>query len=93
VAILPVPVVCEKTIEYPKPNPRESNHVRAPGLDYFDRYEPFFSKVERNTSAMLPGRYQLFVYEDRSGWPTPECPLRTPSPGKKHLDVVPVCYT
>jgi SAM-dependent methyltransferase len=30
IAILPVPLVAEKTIEYPESNPNEGNHVRAP---------------------------------------------------------------
>jgi SAM-dependent methyltransferase len=92
IAVLPVPLVCERTVEYPEPNPNETNHVRAPGLDYLDRYEHVFARVERFTSESFPARYQLFVYEDRSQWPTPECPLRPPMPGEKHIDVTPVCY-
>ena len=92
IAVLPVPLVAEKTIEYSKPNPHESNHVRAPGFDYFDRYEQFFSHIEKLSSDKLPSVYQLFIYEDRSHWPTKECPLRPPMKGEKHLDVVPVCY-
>jgi SAM-dependent methyltransferase len=91
-AILPVPVVCEKTIEYKEPNPHEACHMRAPGLDYFDKYRPHFAKVEVRTSAEWPEEYQLFIYEDRSVWPTLECPLRPPMPGKRHIDFVPVCY-
>ena len=89
-AILPVPLVARETIEYPEPNPFEAYHVRAPGLDYFDRYEKHFSRVERIDSESLPDMYQPFVYEDRSRWPTPECPLRQPMPGERHVDVVPV---
>ncbi len=92
VAILPVPVVCEKTIEYPQPNPDEAYHVRAPGFDYFDRYGEYFSRVALHTSDSFPERYQLFIYEDRSAWPTLECPLRPPMPGERHADVVPICY-
>jgi len=92
IAILPVPIIGEKTIEYPEPNPNESYHVRAPGMDYFDRYERHFSKVERRNSDSLPNKYQLFVYENRSQWPTKECPLRPAMQGEKHSDIVPVCY-
>lgn len=92
IAILPVPVVAEKTIEYPEPNPHEANHVRAPGLDYYERYVPFFSKIERFTSDSLPEKYQLYEYEDRSRWPTAECPLRPAQEGERHKDIVPVCY-
>lgn len=92
VAILPVPVVCANTIEYPEANPREAGHVRAPGLDYFERYREYFSRVEIHSSEEYPEKYQLFIYEDRSNWPTKECPLRPPMQGKRHLDLVPICY-
>jgi SAM-dependent methyltransferase len=92
IAILPVPIVCEKTIEYPEPNPLEAGHVRAPGPDYFERYRDYFGKVSVSSSADYPERYQLFVYEDRTCWPTKECPLRPPMPGERHSDFVPVCY-
>ena len=92
IAILPVPVVSEKTIEYPEPNPFDHNHVRAPGLDYFDRFVPFFSNIEQFSSSSLPEKYQLYVYEDRSKWPTAECPLRPAQKGGRHDDIVPVCY-
>lgn len=92
IAILPVPVVAERTIEYPQPNPYEADHVRAPGFDYFDRYTPWFSKVKKYTSNCLPAKYQLFLYEDRSMWPTTEIPLRPVMQGEKHIDIIPVCY-
>ena len=92
IAILPVPLVSKKTIEYPEPNPNETYHVRAPGMDYFARYEQHFARVEKFASDSLPGKYQLFVYEDRSKWPTEEFPLRPAMQGEKHIDVVPVCY-
>jgi len=91
-AILPLPLVCEKTIEYSEPNPHETFHVRAPGFDYFDRYDRYFSKVDKISSDSLPSRYQLFIYENRSQWPTEECPLRPSMQGEKHIDIVPVCY-
>ena len=91
-AILPVPIVADKTVEYPEPNPYESNHVRAPGLDYFDRYRLIFAKVDLFGSDAFPTRYQLYIYEDRSGYPTARSPLRPSMPGKKHIDIVPVCY-
>jgi SAM-dependent methyltransferase len=92
IAILPVPIVAEYTVEYPAPNPHESDHVRAPGFDYFERYRAHFSWVELIDSNQVPARYQTFVHEDRSRWPTSECPLRPPMAGKKHRDVVPICY-
>lgn len=92
VALLPVPIVAERTVEYPAPNPNESGHVRAPGYDYFERYERHFARVELVDSRSFPPEFQLFVYEDRSGYPTKECPLRPPMAGERHHDVVPVCY-
>jgi len=92
IAILPVPVVCDKTIEYPEANPHEAGHVRAPGLDYYEKYKLYFNKVEIHASGSLPAKYQLFTYEDRSVWPTANCPLRPPMQGEKHSDFVPVCY-
>jgi SAM-dependent methyltransferase len=92
IAVLPVPIVCDKTIEYPGANPYEAGHVRAPGPDYFDRYKEYFGKVEVYGSDSFPQKYQIFVYEDRSRWPIPEWPLRTPMEGTKHADFVPVCY-
>lgn len=92
VAILPVPIVCEKTIEYPEANPNEAGHVRAPGLDYYERYKQYFSEVVVRASDSYPEKYQLFIYEDRTAWPTKECPLRPPMQGKRHLDFVPICF-
>lgn len=91
-AILPVPIVCEKTIEYPHANPQEAGHVRAPGMDYPERYSKYFSRVDVHDSAAYSREFQVFIYEDRSRWPTSECPLRPPMQGEKHRDLVPVCY-
>lgn len=92
IAILPVPIVAETTVEYPEPNPHETYHVRAPGTDYFERYERHFSRVEKFASDSLPEKYQLFIFEDRRHWPTKECPLRPAMQGERHVDIVPVCY-
>ena len=91
-AVLPVPVVAEKTIEYPEANPHEAYHMRAPGLDYPEKFKPFFSRVETRTSESLPEKFQPFIYEDRTVWPTRECPLRPPMKGLRHIDVVPLCH-
>lgn len=92
IAVLPVPVICEQTVEYPEPNPYEDCHVRAPGKDYFDRYNDYFDRVKQYSSEQLPEKYQLFMYEDRSQWPTEKCPLRPAMAGEKHSGIVPVCY-
>jgi SAM-dependent methyltransferase len=92
IAVLPVPLVVEKTVEYSEPNPKETYHVRAPGYDYYDRYSQHFSKIEKYSSDSMPRKYQVFIYEDRTQWPTKECPLRSSMQGEKHIDIVPVCY-
>jgi SAM-dependent methyltransferase len=91
-AILPVPIVAYETVEYPEPNPTEAYHVRAPGVDYFKKYERHFARVVRFSSELLPARYQPFIYEDRTRWPTRDMPLRPAMQGERHTDVVPVCY-
>jgi SAM-dependent methyltransferase len=91
-AILPVPVVSPVTIEYNSLNPYEFGHVRAIGIDYFDKYKKFFSKVEIWDSADFEEKYQLYTYEMRSCYPTSTSPLRQPMDGVKHLDYVPVCF-
>jgi SAM-dependent methyltransferase len=91
-AVLPVPLVSQTTIEYPQPAPLEAMHVRAPGTDYFDRYRSEFSRVDVVTSLDAPTEIQPFVFEDRSQWPTKKMPWRTASPGRFHLDAVPLCW-
>lgn len=91
-ALLPVPVVSPYTIEYPEPNWREFGHVRAIGIDYFDRYKEVFSKVDIWKSSDFDEINQLYTYEDRSIQPTADSPLRVPMSGEKHLDFVPVCF-
>ena len=92
IAVLSVPLVGETTVEYGAPDPRELGHVRAPGYDYFDRMSPHFSRVTQYASESFPRLYQVFVYEDRSGWPNEMFPKRLPSPGERHRDVVAVCF-
>lgn len=89
-AILPVPVLGPCTVEYPERNMEEYEHVRAPGLDYFKRYEEVFPEVRIFSSEDFPKKYQTFVYEDRENWPE-TMPLRLKTKGKKHADFVPVC--
>lgn len=79
VAILPVPVVREKTIEYAEPDPYQSYHVRAPGLDYSDRYLEYFKSLKTFSSTDFSEKYQLYAYEDRTE-------------GKRHHEFVPVCF-
>ncbi len=90
-ALLPVPILAARTVEYPAPNPHESGHVRAPGIDYYERLSSRFSRVELYDSHSFPEEFQPFIYEDRSSWPS-TMPLRPTMAGTKHRDVVPVCY-
>jgi hypothetical protein len=85
-------VIAEKTIEYSAANPFEADHMRAPGFDYDKKFRPYFSRVEMLDSKSVPEKYQPFIYEDRSIWPTKEMPLRPPMQGERHLDVVPICH-
>jgi SAM-dependent methyltransferase len=90
-AILPVPMLCEETVEYGGPNPHEHEHVRAPGLDYFRRYEAAFDHVQIFASADFDEKFQTYTYEDRSHWPTVNMPMRRRMLGAKHSDYIPVC--
>lgn len=92
VAVLPVPIVVVKTLEYEEPKPEEDGHVRAPGLDYFERYSQHFSQVEVFNSSDVPEEHQPYSYEDRSNWPTEKMPMRQAMHGERHLDYVPVCF-
>jgi SAM-dependent methyltransferase len=87
-AVLPVPILAEQTIEYPYAVASEHGHVRAPGLDYYDRFKEF--EVRIVTSVHAPATSQTWIYEDRSGWPTPAMPFRKPMPGEQHMETVPV---
>lgn len=91
-AIVPVPITSKKTIEYSEPNPYEAYHVRAPGLDYFERYLEYFKDLEEFSSKEFPEKYQLYVYEDRSQLPNSKMPLREAMSGEKHIEFVPVCF-
>ncbi len=90
-AVLPVPVIGERTVEYDQPNPHESGHVRCPGLDYFDRYRAVFDRVEVVTSDDAPADIQPYVYERRTSWPV-TMSRRPRVPGERHLDHVPICH-
>jgi SAM-dependent methyltransferase len=91
IAVLPVPVFSDVTVEYPEPNWHEHGHVRAPGPEYSERYKKYFGTVRVFTSDDFDRRYQLYLYEDRTNWTNPTFPHRRPTPGTKHLDYVPIC--
>lgn len=75
-AILPVPIIKDKTIEYEQPKIEESSHIRAPGLDYFERYKIVFKNVEIFDSDNFDKKYQIEVISNNN----------------KLKDYVPVCY-
>jgi len=91
-AVLPIPLIAETTVEYPGPNPFEAGHVRAPGYDYFERFEQVFSRVDKVGSWDLSPEFQTYSHEDRSAWPTQKCPLRPSMQGTRFPDIVPICY-
>jgi SAM-dependent methyltransferase len=94
-AILPVPIYGATTVEYPKPDPVESCHVRAPGLDYFDRYRRCFSRVEVYSSDDFPADYQTHIYYHgswQSKWPPMPEFCRPRGRFLVMTDFVPVCY-
>jgi len=90
-AVLPVPIVVERTVEFPERVDTEYGHVRAPGPDYFDRFADLF-EIELFTSPELDQRKQVWVYENRSHYPSKFAPYRTPSAGKRHIDIVPILH-
>lgn len=91
-AILPVPIIAHRTVEYPEPNPAECGHVRAPGADYYERYLKYFTEVKVYSSHDFPLEYQLLIYEDRKNFPAHDMPCRPKMDGDKHPDFVPVCF-
>lgn len=91
IAILPVPIIAETTVEYPEPSAAEHYHVRAPGKDYYDRYRDYFSEITVRSSSDYDSGYQLYVYEDRTIYPHALAPYRPPMTGERHRDDVPIC--
>jgi len=91
-AILPIPMVGERTIEYAEPDRDDWDHVRAPGLDYFERFEACFSKVTKYDSTQFPGKHQLFIYEAINEQSIQKVSLGLSADDGGNIDFVPVCY-
>lgn len=88
IAVLPVPLTGgERTIEFAAPDPAKWDHVRAPGLDYFQKYLSCFSRLEKHTSDDFPAKYQLHIYPESRTEPTSKGALE-----KEKADVIPVCF-
>jgi hypothetical protein len=66
IAVLPVPIVAGTTIEYP--HAYEFGHVRAPGADYYEKYQQYFAQVKTWSSHDFPSQYQVFIYEGSGPW-------------------------
>lgn len=92
VAVLPIPILGDQTIDYPTSVSSEWGNWHGPGWDYEKRFQEAFNKVEWYRSTDAPARSQTFLYEDRSRWPTPTYPYRRPSPGAVHEDGIPICW-
>ncbi|MDD5069806.1 MAG: methyltransferase domain-containing protein [Candidatus Omnitrophica bacterium] len=92
IAILAVPIIGEKTVEYSECNPYEEGHLRCPGRDYYDRFKKHFSRVTIYSSRDFARNYQLYIYQDRACFPKDKMPLRPIIKGKRHSDFIAVCY-
>ncbi|MEL7114958.1 MAG: methyltransferase domain-containing protein [Pseudomonadota bacterium] len=60
-AFLPVPMTAGDTEEYDAPRPEEADHVRGPGLDYFDRYREVFDEVTVHSAEDYSTDHHLLV--------------------------------
>lgn len=91
IAILPVPIVAGATVEYGKAILAESGHVRAPGLDYFDRYRETFDHVSFLRSTDFDASYQLLDLTDRNKWGEGLAQHRPSMEVRQSVDFVPIC--
>jgi len=92
IAILPVPVHGHTTIEYTEAIAEEHYHVRAPGIDYFDRFNICFSRVDLISSDSFSGKYQLYVCADKNNCSNGTIVGGRSSLIEKRPEIVPVCY-
>jgi SAM-dependent methyltransferase len=91
-AILPVPLLADETVEYPDVSVWEHNHVRAPGIDYFERYREVFDRVDVVTSEGVAQDSQPWLNENRIRFPNRFMPYRPAQAGTRHLDAIPICW-
>lgn len=59
---------------------------------HFEKHRAVFSHVDVLGPDDFPEIRQPLVHEGRARWPTADCPLRTPMPGTRHPNYVPVCH-
>lgn len=93
IAIIPVPIFGSVTIEYSEPDPTQDYHVRAPGVDYYDRYENIFSSIVIVSSFDAEPSIQPFIYsQDVYATCADECAHPYWVEGRKFIDKIPICY-
>ena len=91
IAILPVPIVAPQTVEYSQPVLAEAGHVRAPGLDYFDRLRHQFESLRIFKSQDFDPSHQLVDLTDRNMWGKGLAEFRPSANIRQSPDYVPVC--
>jgi SAM-dependent methyltransferase len=93
IAILPVPIVHSgRTVEYGAPRPDEEMHVRAPGLDYFDRFTDAGFRVQSRCSSDFPERHQLLSFHEVVDDPAANGGKRAGRPGTSGSEQwMPIC--
>ncbi len=92
VAVLPIPILGQTTVDYPEAVPGECNNWHGPGWDYELRFRAHFDRFEWFRSEDAPQSSQTFLYEDRTKWPSKTYPYRQASPGNRHSDAIPICW-
>ncbi len=85
VALLPVPLLHEQTIEKQQLDP-ELQMPHEPGVDYFDRYQPFFDKVDLHYSSQYSDDYHFFRQL------TSDHPFPLKLGEGRYGDIIPICY-
>lgn len=90
IAIMPVPIVAEKTTD-----PEGKRFFHEPGVDYPERFKSSFNRVETWYSEQFDECYQLYFYErplrSEEGQPEPH-PESLRIAANKWQDMVPVCF-
>jgi len=85
IAVLPVPFVHEKTVEFGAPDAK--THMRREArLDYFARWTTYFSSVKTFDAKDYPAQYQLFT---NNGDPAKNMPFFVKDGWSS--DIVPFC--
>ena len=85
IALLPVPLLHEKTVVMEVPDPILGAY-HEPGLDYYQRYEAFFQRVDLHGSAAEEDQYHFYLELLSDA----DFPLKQAE--RKYGDIIPVCY-